>query len=362
MTDVPIPEGRLRLAIVGSLVGRNRGLITTQGEVLGDVLAAAGCEVVFTSSRRNRAARLGAIAATLVARRKSYEAVLVQTYSGPSFLIADLASLVAGALRKPVLFHLHGGELPEFLSRYPRWGRRVLSRGKLLVAPSGFLSRAVAPLGLAVDVIPNVVDVRRYPYRHRAGGEPRLFWMRSFHALYRPEMALHVLARVRETRPDATLVMAGPDKGEEPAVRRLAVELGLGGAVRFAGFLDPAGKSREGNAAEIFLNTNRVDNQPVSVLEACAMGLPVVATAVGGVPDLLTHEESGLLVPDGDDGAMAAAVLRLLAEPALAARLSRAGRALAERCSPENVLPLWREAFRKADAPASPEEPGAGRG
>ena len=83
-------------------------------------------------------------------------------------------------------------------------------------------------------------------------------------------------------------------------------------AVRFVGFMDMPAKVREGNSAEIFLNTNRVDNMPVAVVEACAMGLPVVATAVGGVPDLLTHEETGLLVPDNDDQSMVAAIMQLL--------------------------------------------------
>jgi len=75
------------------------------------------------------------------------------------------------------------------------------------------------------------------------------------------------------------------------------------------------------------------------------MGLPVVATAVGGVPDLLAHDQSALLVPDNDDMAMAAAVLRLVNDPELSGRLSMNGRRIAERSSWENVRGEWERLF-----------------
>lgn len=139
----------------------------------------------------------------------------------------------------------------------------------------------------------------------------------------------------------ATLVMAGQNKGMEAEVRQLAKELALDGAVRFAGFLNMEDKIREGNDADIFINTNNIDNMPVSVIEACAMGLPVVATNVGGIPDLLTDEETGLLVPHDDVEAMVKAICRLLKEPGLAGRLSANGRRLAERVSWDQVYPQW---------------------
>jgi glycosyltransferase involved in cell wall biosynthesis len=110
------------------------------------------------------------------------------------------------------------------------------------------------------------------------------------------------------------------------------------------------GKARFGDQGEVFLNTNRVDNMPVSVLEACAMGMPVVSTAVGGVPDLLTDGVTGLLVPDNDHDAMAEAVLRLLRDPELAGRLSTNGRRLAESCSWSVVQPQWENLFREVGA------------
>jgi glycosyltransferase involved in cell wall biosynthesis len=141
--------------------------------------------------------------------------------------------------------------------------------------------------------------------------------------------------------------MGGDDsQGLRRGVEQLVESVGLRDAVRFVGFLDMKGKAREGQDADIFLNTNRIDNMPVSVVEACAMGLPVVATNVGGVPYLLRDGETALLVPSEDDAAMAAAVRRLLTQPELAQRLSENGRRLAEESSWTRVLPLWESMFR----------------
>ena len=242
---------------------------------------------------------------------------------------------------------LHGGDMPRFMARYPRWTERVLGRADMLVSPSGYLARAVAQHGFHAQVIPNIIDLSDYPYRPRRVLHPRLFWMRSFNSIYNPEMAVRVLARVRTTIPEATLVMAGQTDAHEKEVRRLAEEMGLNGAIQFPGFLDQKKKIQEAERADIYLNTNHIDNTPVTVIEACALGLPVVSTAVGGVPDLLTNGETGLLVPDGDDEAMANAVKRLLGDPDLAARLSANGRHLAERSSWDLVRPQWEKIIKE---------------
>lgn len=333
----PVP----RLCVVGALVGRNPGCVTSQGEILADGLAAAGFPVLAVSARAGRYARLADIVATLHRRRREIDVVILQVYGGPSFVVEDAASALARAAGHRVVAHLHGGALPTFLGRWPRWGRRVLRRAHALVAPSPYLVDAVAAHGFEARVIPNALDLAASPFRLRTAVEPRLFWMRSFHPLYNPLLAVRVLARVRAVHPRATLTMGGQDKGMLAAVRAEAARLGVTDGVRLVGFLDAEGKRREAAAADVFLNTNRVDNTPVAVLEAGAFGLPVVATAVGGVPRLLRDGHDGLLVPDDDAPAMADAVLRLVREPALAAHLSANGRRLAEGSAWPAVRVAW---------------------
>jgi len=331
------------------MTGRHPGGLTTQGEILYDLFRAESAGVLAVSDKQNRYHRLLDMARFLVVNRRRINIQCLSVYSGPSFFLADLVSGLGKALEQKLVLHLHGGGLPELFARRPAWARRVLKRADAIVAPSMFLSRATQELGFASRVIPNVICLEDYPFRERSDIAPRLFWMRSFHPIWNPDMAVRVLSRLRARGLAATLVMGGSDKGSLDSVRRLTAELKLGDAVRFAGFLDRTGKAREGSVADVFLNTNRVDNMPVAVVEACAMGLPVISTNVGGIPDLLTAGETGLLVPSDDVEAMANAVLRLLNDPTLVAKLSQNGRQLAEQSAWPAVKAQWQALFRELD-------------
>jgi glycosyltransferase involved in cell wall biosynthesis len=332
---------RSRLGFLGPMLGANPGWSVGQGEVLAGLLAREGWTVRTASRRINRWLRLADLAASPVLWRGRVDLLVVLVFSGTAFRLVEVASAAGASAGFPLVFWLHGGNLVDFAHRHPTRMDRVLRRGRAWVAPSGFLAEPFRSRGYDVKVIPNVVDLAEYPYLHRPSVAPRLLWMRTFHELYRPDLALRALALVRRSHPDATLTLAGQDKGLLGETRRLAADLGLDGAVRFAGFLDAEGKRREFAEHDVFLNTNRVDNAPVSVLEAAAFGLPVVSTDVGGIPHLMRNGEEALLVPEGDAEALASAVGRLLDEPGLAGRLSAAGREVAERSSWPRVRPLW---------------------
>jgi glycosyltransferase involved in cell wall biosynthesis len=324
--------------------------VTTQGEILAGLLAGAGYPVRATSPIPARLPRLADTLRSLIIWRDEIDVVIHQVFSGAAFAVTDAASVLARALRLPQIFVLHGGALPEFVARRGGWVERVMRRAAAIVAPSGFLAHVFGDfpeLAPRIRVIPNILAIEAYAYRPRPVVEPRLLWMRTFHPIYHPEMAIDALAELRQTHPSATLTMAGQEKGSLEAVRERVRARDLADAVRFPGFLGAEDKAREFAGHDIFLNTNRVDNMPVSVLEAAAFGLPVVATAVGGIPFLLEDGVTGLLVADGDARAMAGAVQRLLEERGLAARLSANGRALAESCGWATVRRSWEALFRE---------------
>jgi glycosyltransferase involved in cell wall biosynthesis len=244
---------------------------------------------------------------------------------------------------------LHGGELPVFLRRFPFWTSRVLQRAQVLVTPSEFLAQTIKPLGFGAKVIPNAIEIANYPYRNRRNIQPNLFWMRTFHEIYNPLMAVNVLERIKLVFPQARLTMAGQEKGLLQATRQHVAVLNLEASVHFAGFLNLQDKKCEFENHDIFLNTNRVDNMPVSVIEAAAFGMPVVATAVGGLPYMIQDGKTGMLVPDDDVSAMSAAVLRLLTEPGLAEKISTNARRKAESFDWLAILPKWEKLFLGLD-------------
>lgn len=333
------------LCFAGPLPGVNPGYVVTQGVRLSGHFRQAGYPVIAVSTSTNRYVRLLEIATTLLRRGRDIDVLVIHVYGGPSFVVEDTASLIGRASGCPIVMLLHGGALPEFFTRFPGWCRRVLGRAHAIVAPSEFLAREARRRGFQARVIPNVIDTSAYPYRERRNVAPRLFWMRTFDPTYNPLMAVEVLRRVRDRFPDATLVMGGQDMGLRAEVERRAMEAGLRDALELPGFLDLQGKLRVGAMADIFISTSHIDNMPVAVVEAGALGLPIICTAVGGVPDLLQDGETGLLVPDDDAGAMSEAVIRLLNDPTLACRLSRGGREMALRSAWESVRPQWEALF-----------------
>lgn len=338
-------KGNTKICIVGNMLGRNPGWVTTQGQVLADKLPGEGFDVISVSSKTNRFTRLAEIIYTLVARRRSIDVVVLEVYSGLYFVIAEAASLLCRVFRLPLIMVLHGGELPGFYRRHPRRTAWVLNRADRLVAPSSFLAHEFEKAGFPVRVIPNIIDLQDSTFRERGSIAPNLLWMRSFHPIYDPEMAIKVFAEVKKRHAAAVLTMAGKDKGLEEMVRKLAAELGVANAVRFPGFLNAAKKSAEFDSADIFLNTNRIDNMPVSVVEACSFGVPVVATRVGGIPYLLRDRMDALLVDSGDVKQMADAICELLDSPGLVRELSRNGRLLAKRSDWHNVKHDWIRVF-----------------
>ncbi len=340
----------MRICVVGNMLGRNQGFVTTQGQILADLLSNDGYQVVSTSSQLNRFLRLAEIVMTIIRSRKQVEVLVLEVYSGLYFILADVASMLAKLMNIPMIFVLHGGNLPAFSVRFTSWVKRVLRRADIVIAPSPFLAKGLSSFGIDIRVVPNIVEIENYPFRHRKSTRPSFLWMRAFHEIYNPRMALDVFREVRERHPDASLTMAGVNKGLEPEMKRLADEFGLSGCVSFPGFLGPKAKVAEFSKADIFLNTNHIDNMPVSVIEACAIGLPVVATNVGGIADLLSDGENAILVPDAGVSAMVDSIERLLNDDVLAEKLSRNGRQLAERSSWNALRDQWTALFEEVVA------------
>jgi len=209
----------------------------------------------------------------------------------------------------------------------------------VIAVPSGFLHAVFARYGIACTVVPNVVDTARFrPRPAAAHAAPHIVVARNLEPIYDNATALHAFAALRQVCPDARLTLAGSGP-EEFVLRRLATELGVAPAVTFSGRLEHAAMAGLYGTADILLNASRIDNLPNALLEAMAAGVPVVSSAAGGIPYLVTHGVNGLLAAPGDANAMAAAMLRVLGEPGLAAALRAGGLRSVERFTWDAVRP-----------------------
>ncbi|MGE5624339.1 MAG: glycosyltransferase family 4 protein [Bacillota bacterium] len=262
-----------------------------------------------------------------------------------SFLLAPAPALLAARLfGKRVVLHYHSGEAEDHLGR---WGLRVhpwLRLAHEIVVPSRYLKEVFARHGHRVKVVPNVVDVTRFVYRERRSLRPRLLSMRNLERPYRVETVIEAFALLKPSYPDATLAIAGYGS-DEPRLRARVSELGLDG-VRFLGRVEPDAVPRLYADADIFLNAAIVDNQPVSLLEAFAAGVPVVTTGTGDIAAMACGGEAGLLVPADDPAAMARAVTSLLEQPSRARRIARRAKGELRRYTWSRLSAEWAAVYR----------------
>lgn len=249
-----------------------------------------------------------------LARLATADVAHVFSASYASFLLAPLPAMIAArALQKRVVLHYHSGEAEDHLAN---WGALVHPWLKLphhIVVPSEYLRKVFAKFGYDVHVIPNVVDLTHFTYRERRPLAPRLLSARNLESIYRVDAIIEAFARLKTRIPDATLTIAGYGS-QESRLRALAASCRVDG-IQFVGRVDPAFMPQLYDRADVFLNASVVDNQPVSILEAFASGLPVISTPTGDIGSLVKDGETGYLVPPGDPAATAATIERVLQQP-----------------------------------------------
>ncbi len=175
-----------------------------------------------------------------------------------------------------------------------------------------------------------------------------MLWVRAYHEIYNPEMAIKVLRLVKNIYPDATLTMCGPIKDDSrKKCHDLSIQLNLADSITFLGKIEKAQINELGLTNDIFINTTRIDNFPVTVLEALAMGLCVVSTNVGGIRYMLEHGKNALLTDDGDIVTMATYIDRIVRNKELSSNLNREGRKYAETFDISYIYPQWLKVISK---------------
>jgi N-acetyl-alpha-D-glucosaminyl L-malate synthase BshA len=273
-------------------------------------------------------------------------------YAVPHAAAAVLARQILGESAPAVVVTCHGTDVSP-VGNHPAYAdstRFALAEADAVTAVSESLRRRVADeLGVSrpVEVIPNLVD----PGRFRPGAERRppddvatVVHVSNFRPVKRSLDVIDVFAGIRrQLRARLVMVGDGPDRS---AAEERCRELGLAGEVRFTGNVTRVESVLAG--ADLLLLPSEAESFGVAALEAMACEVPVVASEVGGVPEVVAQGETGLLFARGDVGGMVAASVRILSQPELGHRLGRNGRRrVLERFTPEVVVPRYRDLYRR---------------
>jgi len=274
---------------------------------------ARGADVVYATSMIRRAT-IGA----LLARRP----IVVKLVSDEVFERATRNGRYEGTLDE---FQHVGGARNRFL-RTTR--NAALRRAHHVFCPSAYLRDVALEWDLDpghVSVLPNPApSAPQLPGRDELRRELRLDGrVLAFAGRLGPQKALGVALEAIAAVPDVTLVVAG-DGPERAALEGQAIQLGLEGRSRFLGSLSRDDVLRLFRAADGSVLSSAWENFPHTVVEALAVGCPVIATAVGGVPEVVRDGENGLLVPPNDVASLTAAIQRYFEDDDLRRRLADA--------------------------------------
>ena len=326
----------------GNFLSRSTG-IRGVSEDISEFFHESGWAVVTASHHRNRLLRMADFLWTAWHNRDVYKIAVVEVYSYLAFQWAFILCHLLMLLKKPYILVLHGGRLPDFVQSHEKRFRDLLNSAEVVVTPSKYLQQAFIKIRNDIKYIPNGIDISRYPFTVREKPDPRLSWLRAFHKIYNPKLAVEVLHKVTLMVPQAELLMIGPDKkdGSFDEVRSTAAAYNLLNRVKYTGAVPKQEVGHYLSKSDIFLNTTKFESFGVSVLEAAACGLCIVTTNVGELPYLWEDGFDALLVPPNDPEAMTAAVKRILEEPGLAEKLSKNARKKAERFDWVEIIPQW---------------------
>ncbi len=311
----------------------------------------ANVNIISRSNVKNPIFRLLDMLWAVISQRRQLTLVLIDAFSTNAFWYLYATSMMCRLLGVRYAPVLRGGNLIDRIKRNPSFARSIFGHSVVNVCPSGFLEEGFRAHGFPTTYIPNSLAMANYKFAKREPAKGRILWVRSFHKIYNPGMAVRMVSRLRKENFPVTLCMVGPDKdGSLAEAQELCRQLDVADYVTFTGWLSKEAWIKRSEDCDIFLNTTNFDNMPVSVIEAMALGLPVVSTNAGGMRFLIEGGRDGILVDIEDEEAMAAALRSVMTDQSLADRLATAARKKAEGFGWEHVLPLWLELINQSTA------------
>jgi glycosyltransferase involved in cell wall biosynthesis len=317
-----------------------QGFTPTAIEQLGPKLEAEGYEIVYASNKLNKLSRIIDMTTAILAHSNKVDVVLIDTYSTAAFYFALTTAFVCRRIGLPYIPVLHGGNLPDRINNSPVLSSQLFESSYTNVAVSPYLQKELQQRQLKATLIPNAIDIAEYPFKERKQIAPRLLWVRSFHQIYNPEMALQVLRLLLDKYPDTKLTMVGPDKdGMLQKCKDLSKLLGIEKSIQFTGRLSKQEWGKLSVDHDIFINTSTIDNLPFSIIEAMALGMVVVSTNVGGIPHLINNS-NGITVNSGDVDNMVKCIGNVL-EDDTANEFSKQARGTVEQYDWEVVKQKW---------------------
>ena len=282
---------------------------------------------------------------SLLFRVWHYDILHVFSASYYSYSLWTLPALFFAKLyRKKIILNYRDGQAEDHLKTW-RSAIPTIRRMDAVVTPSGFLVDVFAKFGIRAQSIFNIIEMDHFKFRPRSRLRPIFLHNRILEPLYNIECALRAFSIVQARYPDAVLTVAH-DGCCRPSLEKFARDIGLRNTT-FVGRVPHAKVPDLYDSVDLYITTPNFDCMPGSLLECFASGLPVIATAAGGIPYIATHMETALLVACDDHEAMAQWALRLLEDEDLVRSLTARAYEECKRYSPASVQRQWSALYHR---------------
>ena len=280
---------------IGNILSKH-GKNPTTIETLGKYLSKLGT-VKLVSDNKNIFFRILDIWFSIIFT-KNLNFVIIDTYSTNAFNYAWTSAIICVLKKVKYVPILHGGNLPESVKRKPFLFRFYFDNAFKIITPSNFLKSNISEFtNRTIQVIPNIIELDKYKPIKKKYDKINLLWVRAFDKIYNPDYAIKILKKLKELGyTKSKLCMIGPDKdGSLKSVKNLINEYKFSESVEITGKLSKNEWVDKSKNFNFFINTTSVDNTPVSLIEAMALGIPVISTNVGGIPFLIKDNYNGKL-------------------------------------------------------------------
>lgn len=335
---------RKRLLYIGNKLAEH-GNSPTTADSLPPFLEKEGFTVIVASNKRNKITRLFDMVRVTYRNRKKIDLVIIDTYSTWNFYYAVIIAGICRQYKLPYIPILHGGNLPSRLKESRLLSQSLFNGAKTNVAPSRYIMELFEDAGFHnITYIPNTIPIKHYPFLLRKLIKPKLLWVRSFSEIYNPIMALEIVEILKTQDVEVELCMVGPEKdGALQNCKEVVKKLNL--PVTFTGMLTKEEWIALSVEYDIFINTTNFDNMPISVMEAMALGLPVISTNVGGIPFLIDSGIDGVLVPANNPQAFVEVIKDLCQHSYKTEKISQNARSKMENFDWDKLKESWIELF-----------------
>ncbi len=307
-----------------------------------EIYKSSKIKMIVASDKKNRILRFLHMNYVYWGNYKRVSLMFIDVYSTQAFYFTFYFALMSKIFSLKYIPIIHGGNIDSRIKKSKYMTEFVFKNADINISPSRYIYNIFKNNNFEVTYIPNCINFSFYNFKERKKIRPRIIWLRSFHEIYNPQMAINVFKIISTCYDNTKLTMIGPDKdGHLNHCQELSKKYNIDHKIDFLGYLDKTKWIKVAKDHDIFINTSTIDNLPVSIIEMMALGLPIVSTDVGGIPFILTHRKNSLLVKNNDEEDMAHQIKFLINNPLFAAKISARAFEDSKNFSTDLVVPEW---------------------